>query len=70
MKIKLLQILIFATLTSCAATTGYVITTFDERGEIDKVFRVQKYEIESGKIKFEGGEVDAGGSVKIEEYKK
>lgn len=64
---KICLVLIFA-LTSCATKEGFVITTYKESGEKDKVYSVQNYEIESGKIRFSGGEVDASSSVKIERY--
>ncbi len=64
---KICFVLIFF-LTSCATKEGFVITTYKESGEKDKVYSVQNYEIESGKIRFSGGEVDADDSVKIERY--
>ncbi len=64
---RIYLVLIFA-LTSCATKEGFVITTYKESGEKDKVYSVQDYRIESGKIRFNGGEVEASGSVKIERY--
>ena len=67
-KYNILYILLIFALTSCATKEGFVITTYKESGEKDKVYNVQKYEIESGKIRFPGGEVDESDSVKIERY--
>lgn len=67
---KIISLVLVFALTSCATKEGFVITTFKESGEKDKVYNVADYEIQSDKIKFQGGEVDLSDSVKIERFKK
>ena len=73
---KYLALIFFFTLASCENIpwkdrTGYLITTYDSNGTVEKVYNVDKFDVLGRKVSFDidGKTTTVSGSFKIEKIK-